>query len=589
MATVNQQDDEQQQGGQPNPTPGTSAPTGSGTGVGVGTAQAPQVKQNQAPQNNQGYTDVASYLSANQQGGNQLGQQVSSNLSDKYNTTKSGIDTSAGATNQQVQSGYIPENTQLIQQVASDPFAAANDSSQLSAFQGQLNDTYGGPTSWADYGTQQGKVNEATQYGSLLNAPGGKNVLIQDVENKLNPGQTGQGINSLDTLLFGGNQNAVQQAQSAAQPIQTLNDYINQQNTAIGQNIGNAQNAAAQTSQNALNAFTGDTGVLTNLNQNINQNTASQLSQAQALQAKLQADIGNLYGGQKQQTDATNITGYGGSSNPWYNTTNYNVGNLDAQDLQALGMTQDQWNALQGQMQRAGTSTVGAGARNFGANSPTSQIDLSQYLNMQDPTQAITNATTATPEQYQQMAAIQKLLGAKTPQNMAINPLEASQAGTYNPNNLNTFHGTDALTQAQQVADQEKQAADEETAALVSGADAAHYQSKHTGIGNAIKNAVSHPGTLAAVLANPATWASNATRVLQGREINPKDISLPGAKVIAPAAGAVVGGIYGGPMGALSGASAGQALGGTLQGLGGQSDKKYAHGGEVEEYLDKRK
>src|ERR1700688_3424281 len=83
------------------PTAGTSAPTGAvGTSQGgqntAGAAQPNQtpvspVSQNQSPQGNTGYTDVASYLNANQAGAQQLGQQVASNLTNQYNTTQGAI------------------------------------------------------------------------------------------------------------------------------------------------------------------------------------------------------------------------------------------------------------------------------------------------------------------------------------------------------------------------------------------------------------------------------------------------------------------------------------------------------------------
>lgn len=472
------------------PSTGGSGATGTSQGgqTSAGASSVNQqpvspVQQNINPQNGAGYTDVASYLNANQNGGNQLGQQVASNLTSKYDTTKQGIDTSAAKTNSDINAGYIPENTQLIQQVASNPNAAASDPNQVSNYQAQLNDSYSGPSTWSDLGTQQGNVNDATQYGNLLNTPGGNNVLVQDVENKLNPGQTSQGINSLDTLLFGGNPNAVSTAKSAAAPIQSLNDYINSQNTAIGSNISGAQANAAKTSQDALDAFTGSNGTLTNLNNTINSDVNTQLSQAQAQQAALKGDIANLYGGVAQNNDPSQIGSYGGNISPWYNTQNYTVGQLSPQDLQSLGITQDQWNQLQGSLQGAATSTGTAGnapgSHNFGAWSPTSQIDIGQFLQQQDPTKLINASTVATPEQYQQMAAIQTLLGSKTPQGAAINPLNANRAGTYNPGQLNSFDYNAALSNTQNLGSAEQKAALDEANALNSGADAAHAASKH--------------------------------------------------------------------------------------------------------------
>lgn len=453
-----------------------------------------------------------------------MGNQVASNLTNQYNTTKQGIDTSAASANQQINAGYTPENTQLIQQVAANPTAAANDSGQLSQFQGQLNDQYSGPSNWADFGTQQGNVNQAVQNAGLVNTPGGSNALIQQVENQTNPGQTSQGVNQLDTLLYQGDPNAVGAAKAAAQPYSTLNDYITAQNTAIGNNITGAQANAAQTSQDALNAFTGQNGTLTNLNNTINNTASTDLSQAQAQQAALKADIANLYGGVAQNNTASNLTGYGGSQNPWYNTQNYNVGQLSPQDLQSLGITQDQWNALQGSLQGAGTTAaVGsnqAGPHNFGAMRPTSEIDIGQYLNQQDPTQMINAGTVATPEQYQQMAAINQLLGSKTPQGEAVNPLNANLAGTYNPANLNTFQYQNALNQAQSVQQQEQAAAQQEANALENSATQQHAASQHQGgIGGFLKNVISQPlnNPITNYLENPLSVVPQEEQLAKGK------------------------------------------------------------------------
>ena len=171
MATLpnNQQEQQQNNQGTPGaqvPITGTSGgPTGSGTGKGVGTNQAPQVQQNQA-QNGNGYTDVSSYLNANQQGGTNLGNQIASNLTTGYNNTTNDINNAYNTAANQVNMGYTPENTQLIQQVAANPTAAVANPNQVSAFQGQLGDTYTGPTTWNDttggagYGTLQGEVNK---------------------------------------------------------------------------------------------------------------------------------------------------------------------------------------------------------------------------------------------------------------------------------------------------------------------------------------------------------------------------------------------------------------------------------------------
>lgn len=452
MAIINDDNNPDQQN-QPQPgqepTAGTSAPSGSGSGV-AGQNQMMPGKSNveNNAQNQAGYTDVGAYLNANQAGSEKMGQDVATNLTNRYNQTKSGIDTSAQDLQKQVTAGYTPENTDLIKQVAANPTAAAGNQDQLSAFQSQLNDVYGGPLGWGDFGTQQGKVNEAQQYGSLSKTPGGMNVYAQELEGP----QASQGVNQLDTMLLQGNTGAMQKIQGAANPFNTLNNYLNTQNTAANTAIRGGQTAAQNASQGALNAFTGTNGTLTNLNTNINQTAAQKLAAAQAQNERLKSGVTNK--------------------------------NLSPEDLAQLGITQEQWSTLGNELQTAANPQY-VGNHNYGAATPTQNIDISQWLTQQDPSQAITAGTTATPEQYQQMAAIQQLLGGKTPQGSAINPALASLAGTA-PMNLNQFNYQDLLQQLQGYNTGNMTNAQAEAAAGASALDAQHNASKQHGWSGAL-------------------------------------------------------------------------------------------------------
>lgn len=529
MAVIAQQDDNEDKNTGQASIAGTGGASSSGGTAGQGGSATPvsQVKQNAAPQANQGYTDVASYLNANQQGSGKLGDQVSKNLTNKYNQTKSGIDTSYGQFQGDVNKGYTQENTDLINQVAANPTQAAGNQDTLAAYQAQLNDQYTGPQNWADLGTQQGKVNEANQYGSLANTPGGLNVYTQEVE-----GQTGgpqsQGINQLDTLLLGGTPGAMGQIQAAADPYKGLNDYINSQNMAGQQAVTGAKTNAQNASQHALDAFTGQNGALTGLNNQITSEAQRRQNEALTAQQTLQNDIKNLYGGQALDTTPGMLGGYGGSQNPWYNTTNYNVGQLSPQDLQQLGITQEQWNELQGGLQQAGTATgttgTAPGGHNFGAWTPTTQIDIGQWLQQQDPMTAISAANTATPEQYQKMSAIQQLLGSKTPQGNAINPALASLAGTA-PASLNQFDYGAAQQGVGGYNQQALQAAIEAANSLNAGADLAHAESQHNhGFLGGLKNDITHPlNSIGAIM--PWTWAGNAQSALKGHQVNGTNVN----------------------------------------------------------------
>jgi len=293
------------------------APAGSGQGTPGAAAPSgvSPVSQNQSGNQNRGYTDVSSYLNANQAGSQQLAGQVANNLTNDYNSTTGVINGSANNTINLVNAGYTPENDQLVQQAAANPssFVASNPNN-VAGFQAQLNDTYSGPSSWADitnpdgsvtpgYGTLQGNVSNAQQEGSLVNTPGGNNVLAQDVEGN----NTSQGINQLDALLLGSDPNAQATVQAASAPFAGLNTYLNSQNSAVGTDINNATAGAAGAASNANNAFLGPSGVVptweTQLQNNLttDQNAVNQANSqigannaiASPLEQDYQAYIGN--------------------------------------------------------------------------------------------------------------------------------------------------------------------------------------------------------------------------------------------------------------------------------------------------------
>lgn len=473
MATVNTQKDEDNEQNQPT-TGGTSGISEAGSPSAGGGAGASPVKQNAAAQNQSSYTDVGSYLNANQAGAQKMGEQVAGNLTNRYNQTKTGVQQSANDLINQVNQGYTPENQAVVQQAASDPYSAANNQDTLSQFQSQLNDTYTGPTAWGDYGTQQGNVASAQQYGNLNKTPGGTSVLAQELEGPT----ASQGVNQLDSLLLRGNEGAATAIQNASDPYSNLNDFLGQQNTAATGAIGAGQKAAQDASQHALDAFTGTNGTYTNLNSTINQNVSKAQADAQAQNAQIAKEIA--------------MSGQG----------------FSPQVLQALGLTPEQGAALQAQIGRAGTGQYMTG-HNFGEVSQTADLnDLSGYLSQQDPLSAINAANVATSDQYNQMGAIQKLLGAKAPQGGAINPALASLAGTA-PTNLSQFQYGGALGDVKNFADVARQNAQDLANQETAAADAAHNASKQHGIGGAFRRAVPN---VAKYVANPLLTVASQTK-----------------------------------------------------------------------------
>jgi hypothetical protein len=405
-----------------------------------------------------------------------MGSDVAGNLSTKYNQTQGGINQSANDVINQVNQGYTKSNSDLISQVAANPTAAASNPDTLSQFQGQLNDTYTGPTSWADQGTQQGNVANAQQYANLSTTPGGLNVYAQELEGP----QASQGVNQLDTMLLGGSPTAMGSIKAAADPYSTLTDYLNSQGTGITNAIGQGQSAAQNASQGALDAFTGANGAYTNLNNQIGNETAAATTAQQA--------------GAQQQKDIL---------------AGINSGTLNPDQLKALGMTSDQYGALNAAEQRANTGQYMT-APNFGNMSATGTTDLGQYLNQNAGT-APQAGTVASPQEYAQMNAIQQLLGSKMPTGGAINPALASLAGTYNPSAAtNTFDYAGALQGATDLGDQERAAAQAMSNQTSGAAQAQHDAGKSSLAGKVGKVA----GTVF-----PVAGAANAAAALAGKKV----------------------------------------------------------------------
>src|ERR1019366_3610615 len=157
-------------------------------------------------------------------------------------------------------------------------------------------------------------------------------------------------------------------------------------------------------------------------------------------------------------------------------------GTLTPDQVKSLGMTPEQYSALNAAQTRANTSQYMTG-HNFGAASDVGTTNLSPFLTQQ-ATAGPSAGTVATPQEYAQMAAIQKLLGGQNPTGNAINPSNSAQAGTYNPSGVSSkFDYAGALAGATGLGDQERKAAQDEANRLTANADLAHAQSQHHGGG----------------------------------------------------------------------------------------------------------
>ncbi len=235
----------------------------------------------------------------------------------------------------------------------------------------------------------------------------------------------------------------------------------------INTQIGQAQNEAQTASKAASDAIANQTGAL---------NTAvqGQLTNAQ--------DQNQSFA--KQYQAIQEGLGYGTG--------------LSTSQYGELGMSPDQYKALQDATARAGTSEYMT-APNFGNSSATSQINNAQFLSPFTPSDVNANQV-ATPQQFQQLQALLQLNNNQLPTGAAINPDYASEAGTYQAPTFNgMFNYNNALQNAQSVGDQERADALAKSQSTSAQAQAAHDAGKK-GLGGF---ASSPFGTLAKYMANP--------------------------------------------------------------------------------------
>lgn len=321
---------------------------------------------------------LGDYLTANAPQIQNQANQVTSNLNNQYGQVSGDITNAANQFGQSVTAGYTAPNQSLVDQAAANPTGFASNPGNVSGFQAQYNDTYSGPTSYESSQPYGTIQGEVNQAVQNAGMLNNTSGLQNYFAQNAGPNAT-QASNTLDTLLLQGNPQAQQQIQQAAGQFGNLKNQFGQSTATADQSVQAAQQAAQQAQQYAQGAIKPVTEQFGNaVNQNFN--TA--------------------------QTAATN-----------YNTA-------QQQAYNQLTPIQQWLSAFQG---------------NSGVNIGTNP--LTPYLN-QTPINAPTLANASTPEQYQEAAALQQLLGQgyQSPLDQA----NASQAGTfktpannqYNLNNL---------------------------------------------------------------------------------------------------------------------------------------------------------
>lgn len=354
-----------------------------GTSTGGNPSTTQPVQTNQPSQN---FANVQDYLKANQQQGENFGGQFVSTVGQGVGKAQSDIDTAAQNAQNQITSGTVSAQPGLAQEAKTTPTLVTSDADKLAQFQKEYNAEYTGPQSFEasdQYTTAANAANTATQTGAELGSTGGRQQLLQDVF-----GVYGQGNKGLDQTLLQ-NSSAYTGVAPLAQSFQSVNDYLKAAANQTNQQATQGQATTQATKAGATGALAGN---LTAFQNQINAETAAAKADLQAKADRYAKDFASG----DALTIAKDLRELKTDPNaPYYPIQDY---------LQALN-------------------------QDYGV-----RPDISNYNNF-NPAGQVTAANVATPEEYANAAAYQKLTGEDY--SGILNPANATQAGTYK--NLGSF------------------------------------------------------------------------------------------------------------------------------------------------------
>lgn len=326
--------DENQQGGtglgqaQPNPNPGNQGDSavslgGGGSGVASpgggnvgGAAPAPKA-QSQQPSSSGSWTNLQDYLDANSDQAQQMGSQISSNVSNAAQNAESNVNSAASDFQNQVNANTVNQDQNAVSQAISDAQNAtaggAQNQQDVTNFQNQANASYNGPTDFtaeSQYGSAQGAVNNAQQQVKEAGSEAGREVLLQNQYGG-NGSEYNQGEQNLDQLLLQNNpqnEKTFQGLQNQWAGLgQTLSNATTQEDQAA-QNAAATDQATAQAAQQALSTA----------NTNFQNTVQGQLTNAQQAYQQENANLsGALTNGQTLTADELAALGLSGDTHTW--------------------------------------------------------------------------------------------------------------------------------------------------------------------------------------------------------------------------------------------------------------------------------
>lgn len=493
-------DDEEQKTNQPTGGQGPVSPTGAGGGavhlapsssvptVGGGGTSGPTGSGPAAAGGS--FASLNKYMAANQGQAEPLAEKLTSAIGQQYNTLSGQTDSTLNDINNQIAANAAPTNPDsVVAQESANPVSFASDPGNVKSFQNLLNASYSGPASAEglnSFSNQQNAINNAISTGTTNTATeaGRENLLTQ------NEAAPTTGVTALNSAILSQSPTALGSVENAYKPFNNLLTTMQTGAATADKNIASRQTQVAADNKAANDAISNQT-------QGLNTAVNNQLGAANTTNSNFVNEYNDL------------VDSFGSTAG---------LGKITPQQLSDLGLTQAQLNDLGHQSTLANTSQYMTG-HNFGAASPTSDINQDAYLNQLSAPADVTANQVATPQQFSTLLALLNLNNGQLPTGAVLDPTAISQAGSYIAPTLNgAFNYDQALQNATTTQQQERAAAQAQADALTAQADAAHAASKKSGIANTIKNTISNP--VGAMSLNPQNFMQTLQNALKGKDPN---------------------------------------------------------------------
>lgn len=363
---IDKKDEEQDQSSQPqnnleNPSVGAGAGSTPVQVQGSSTAATGNLSSTNpepvAP--GQKFGTIQDYFKANKSQGEELGGKLVSNLDTSKQQSQQQIGEAADAAKGQVAANTIGFDQDLINQTVADPTKVAGDEAAYSNFMKQWDASYKGPQSFeaTDEYTKAAKAaQDAKTKADLANTAGGRQQLLQD-EFKV----YGAGNKGLDEALIQ-QSDKFKDVGEKAKELSSLQDYLGAKSQEVGTEAQKAKETTEATKAKTQEALLGEKGAVRQFKEDVDARTAAEREKALQSQKDLKAAF------EKRQP-------------------------LTADQLKALGITQQQYNDLIAKEKTAGYT------------------NLQDYLTFQNPNAQISRETVASKADQERDAALAKLTG----------------------------------------------------------------------------------------------------------------------------------------------------------------------------------